>query len=58
MKYMFEKMTINDDGTATIPKWAVGRWSRQMNTKYSDMPDNEKESDREEADRMLSIINR
>lgn len=56
MIYMFSKMTINEDGTATMPKWAVERWSRQMNTKYSDMPENEKESDRVEADRMLSIV--
>jgi len=56
MKYMFSKMTMNEDGTATMPKWAVDRWSRQMNTKYSDMPESEKESDRAEADHILSII--
>lgn len=58
MKYMFSKMTMNDDGTATLPKWAVERWTRQMNTKYTDMPEDEKESDRAEADHMLSITNR
>ena len=56
MKYMFEKSVLNSDGTLTIPKWAVERWSRQMNTLYSDLPEEEKESDRDEADRMLSII--
>ena len=28
VKYMFSKMTLNDDGTATMPKWAVERWTR------------------------------
>lgn len=57
MIYMFSKMTLNDDGTATMPKWAVERWTRQMNTKYSELPESEKDSDRDEADRILSIIN-
>lgn len=55
MKYIFEKSVLNSDGTVTIPKWAVERWSRQMNTLYSDLPEEEKESDRDEADRILSI---
>ena len=58
MKYMFEKSVLNSDGTLTMPKWAVERWSRQMNTLYSDLPEEEKESDRDEADRILSIIPR
>jgi len=56
MKYMFSKMTVNYDGTATMPKWAVERWMRQMNTKYADMPEIEKKSDRDEADEILSIM--
>lgn len=56
MKYIFSKTTMNADGTATIPKWAVERWHRQMNTEYSDMREAEKESDRAEADQMLAII--
>lgn len=55
MKYMFSKMTINDDGTATMPKWAVDRWSYQMNTKYNELSDDMKESDRDEADKILTI---
>jgi len=56
MKYMFSKAEINEDGTWTMPKWAVERWQRQMNTKYNDLPEEEKKSDREEADKMLSIF--
>lgn len=55
MKYMFSKMIINDDGTATMPKWAVDRWSYQMNTKYNELSDDMKESDRDEADKILTI---
>lgn len=55
-KYLFSKGTFNEDGTWTMPKWAVERWQRQMNTDYKDLPDSEKESDRKEADEMLSIV--
>lgn len=56
MVYMFSKSDKNEDGTMTIPKWAVERWSRQATTKYSGLPEGEKASDRDEADRMLAII--
>lgn len=56
MKYLFEKSTKNADGTATIPAWAVERWTFQMNTPYSELPENMKPSDREEADKMLKIV--
>ena len=56
MKYMFSKAEVNADGTWTMPKWAVERWQRQMNTKYSELSEEEKKSDREEADKMLDII--
>jgi len=56
MKYMFEKMTINDDGTAIMPKWAVDRWTFQMNKTYDELPEDMKETDRQEADRMITII--
>lgn len=55
MKYMFSKMTLNDDGTMTMPKWAVDRWKRQANAKYADIPESEKQSDRDEADRILKV---
>mgnify|MGYP001598570700 FL=1 len=56
MQYMFSKGTFNADGSWTMPAWAVDRWTRQMNTHYADLPDTEKNSDREEADKMLQII--
>jgi len=34
----------------------VHRWIRQMTTDYEDLPKEEKNSDRKEADRMIDII--
>lgn len=47
MRYMFSKGTHNPDGTWTMPKWAVERWMRQMETKYEDLSEQEKKSDRD-----------
>ena len=55
MQYLFSKSKYNADGTLTIPKWAVQRWERQMATRYKDLPEEEKKSDRDEADKMLDI---
>lgn len=56
MEYLFEKSELNPDGTVTIPKWAVDRWKRQIETEYDDLSDMEKESDLKEADGMLNVI--
>ena len=56
MEYLFSKSTLNEDGTVTIPKWAVDRWKRQCDTHYKDLTEEEKESDREEARKSLRVI--
>ncbi|MBW2094188.1 MAG: hypothetical protein JRI80_04800 [Deltaproteobacteria bacterium] len=63
MEYLFEKSISYkpgevqaEEGAIIIPKWAVERWKRQMNTKYNDLPESEKESDRQEADKIIAII--
>ena len=53
MKYLFSKGEKNEDGTWTMPKWAVDRWERQMNMPYSELNHDEKESDRKEADKFI-----
>lgn len=59
MDYLFSKC-VNpieaDTGTVIIPKWAVERWKRQIETPYEELSEPEKESDRKEADGMLEII--
>ncbi len=56
MEYFFSKCMIHDDGTATIPKWTVERWKLQLKTSYLDLSEQEKDSDRNEAQRMISVI--
>jgi len=56
MKYMFSKSTVNNDSSVTIPKELVKRWTRQMNTEYINLPENEKTSDRKEAKEIISIL--
>ena len=56
MIYLFSKCTENEDGTITIAKESVDRWKRQSQTAYDDLPEKEKESDRAEAKKMLSIF--
>jgi hypothetical protein len=56
MEHLFRKCEIHPDGTATIPKWAVDRWKRQIATNYKELSEEEKNSDREEADRYLEVI--
>lgn len=56
MKYVFSVCKKNPDGTATIPKWAVDGWTRQINTPYRDLSEKEKESDRIEARKYLKFM--
>ena len=56
MEYLFSKGDFNDDGTWTMPAWAVDRWRRQMVTPYEDLSEDEKDSDRIEADRVLALL--
>lgn len=59
MKYLFSKCTFGSVmGDAHIPSWLVDRWQRQLQTPYVDLPEEEKESDRAEADKMLEVCRR
>lgn len=64
MTYLFSKCAPGvdgdefADGSLVIPRWAVERWKRQAATPYADLPEQEKESDRAEADRILGIVAR
>ena len=56
MEYLFKQCIIKENGEVIIPQWAVERWNRQMNTSYEDLTEKEKDSDRKEADKMLTIF--
>jgi len=48
----FDKET----GNLVIPAWAVNRWKRQMITPHSKLSEEEKNSDRDEAERFLNLL--
>lgn len=63
MEYVFSKSipykpgeVQGEEGALIVPKWAVDRWQRQIETKYEDLPEREKDSDRAEASTMLAIV--
>lgn len=56
MHYMFERSVENPDGSVTIPADLVARWRRQVGTPYAQLPPNEQESDRLEADRVMRVF--
>jgi len=56
MRYLFGTGVEHKDGSFTIEAESVARWRRQMRTLYDDLPESEKESDRDEADKILDIV--
>jgi len=57
MIWMFTVGNFNDDGTWTMPKNLVKRWSRQMNTDFYDLPVYERNLDYEQAYKILNELN-
>lgn len=56
MEYLFSVCTRNSDGSYTIPADEVARWQQQIATAYEDLDEDEKKSDREQADRVLEAL--
>lgn len=55
MRYLFSKCDAQWNGRV-IPPWAVERWQRQLATPYAELPEEEKASDRAEADTILALF--
>ena len=55
-KYMFSKGSVDAEGVFHLPKEFVDRWFRQIDTKYSDLSEEEKESDRKETRNYLPLL--
>lgn len=58
MKYLFEFCNEVGDGCMEIPREKVDRWYRQMDTPYSQLSEDEKDSDREQADKIIAVLSK
>jgi len=56
MRWMLSVGRWNNDGTWTMPAEKLERWGRQMGTPYANLSDKEKDSDREQADKILVAL--
>ncbi|WP_039827596.1 hypothetical protein [Nocardia testacea] len=54
--YMHSRGTVGPDGSLTIPAELVERWSAQMSTPYEELPEEQRESDREQVRRYLPVL--
>jgi len=55
-EYLHSKGVRQPDGSLLIAADLVARWERQFATKYADLDEAEKESDREQVRKYLPVI--
>lgn len=56
MKYLFSVSYRIADGSVWVPAKKVARWKRQIETPYEKLSEKEKDSDREQADKILGVL--
>ncbi len=64
MRYLFSKcdstmpntLSALDNDSLIIPAEFVERWTRQMDTPYSELSESEQDSDRKEANKFLALL--
>lgn len=56
MQHLFKVSVKNPNGSSTIPQHLVERWMRQMQTDYQNLSGQEKQSDREQAQKILDSL--
>ena len=55
-RYIHSKGSHQPDGSLLIPAELVARWEAQIATKYADLDEREKDSDREQVRKYLPLI--
>ncbi len=53
MKYQFTRMQYSNNGEWVILDADMKKWTKQAHTPYSKLNENEKNSDRDQADRLI-----
>ena len=55
MSYLFSK--CEDDDLGMVIQWDdAERWKRQVKTPYAELTEREKDSDREQADKIIDVL--
>jgi hypothetical protein len=55
-QYLHSKCVLQPDGSLLIPADLVARWKKQVDAKYDELSEHEKESDREQVRKYLTVI--
>ncbi|SOE97688.1 hypothetical protein SAMN05414139_10838 [Burkholderia sp. D7] len=55
-RYLHSKGQRQPDGSIVLPPELVERWEKQMATEYAGLSEKEKNSDREQVQKYMSII--
>lgn len=58
MEYQFSECHQTTNGDLIIPLEKVSRWMRQTQTSYSDLSEQEKYSDREQAHKIINFVSK
>jgi len=56
MRYLFSKTLPTMDDDEMIASEHAERWRRQMETPYDELSEQEKESDRDQADKIMAFL--
>ncbi len=56
MRYLLSVCERSNDGRYIIPAEMANRWEKQINSVYIDLSEKEKDSDREQADKVLRLL--
>lgn len=55
-RYVHSKCIRQRDGSLLVPADLVARWEKQIEMKYADLSEQERESDREQVRKYLPIV--